>query len=104
MERKIVEQLVSGKGFNAICKDLKVGKNRVSHIKEKAREYGYLDGTTPIPPFPEAIFPDPADGRSLKTSEADLQLQEQRQWIEDRLRAGWQPITIFEELPVNTGR
>lgn len=104
MERKIVEQLVSGKGFNAICKDLKVGKNRVSHIKEKAREYGYLDGITPIPPFPEAIFPDPVDGRSLKTSEADLQLQGQRQWIEDRLQAGWQPITIFEELPVNTGR
>lgn len=104
MERKIVEQLVSGKGFNAICKDLKVGKNRVSHIKERAREYGYLDGTTPIPPYPEAIFPDPVDGRSLKTSEADLQLQQQRQWIEDRLQAGWQPITIFEELPVNTGR
>lgn len=40
MERKIVEQLVSGKGFNAICRDLKVGKNRVAHIKEKAREYG----------------------------------------------------------------
>jgi hypothetical protein len=104
MERKIVEQLVSGKGFNAICRDLKVGKNRVAHIKEKAREYGYLDGNTPIPPYPEAIFPDPVDGRSLKTSEADLQLQGQRQWIEDRLQAGWQPITIFEELPVNTGR
>ena len=104
MERKIVEQLVSGKGFNAICRDLKVGKNRVSHIKEKAREYGYLDGTAPIPAFPEAIFPDPVDGRSLRTSEADLQLQERRPWIEDRLRAGWQPITIFEELPVNTGR
>ncbi len=45
-----------------------------------------------------------SDGRSLKKSEADLQLQEHRPWIEDRLRAGWQPITIFEELPVNTGR
>lgn len=104
MERKIVEQLVSGKGFNAICRDLKVGKNRVAHIKERAREYGYLDGNTPIPPYPEAIFPDPVGGRSLKTSEADLQLQGYRQWIEDRLQAGWQPITIFEELPVNTGR
>ena len=104
MDRKIVEQLVSGKGLNAICRDLKVGKNRATHVREKAREYGYLDGITPIPPFPEAIFPDPVDGRSLKTSEADLQLQEQRPWIEDRLRAGWQPITIFEELPVNTGR
>ena len=104
MERKIVEQLVSGKGFNAICRDLKVGKNRVAYLREKAREYGYLDGSKPIPPYPEALFPDPVDGRSLKTSEADLQLQGQRQWIEDRLQAGWQPITIFEELPVRTGR
>lgn len=88
MDRKIVEQLVSGKGFNAICKNLKVGKNRVSHIKEKAREYGYLDGTTPIPPYPEALFPDPFDGWSLKTSEVDLQLQEHGAWIEYRLRAG----------------
>ncbi len=104
MERKIVEQLASGKKFNAICRDLKVGKNRVSHIKERAREYGYLDGITPIPPFPESVFPDPVDGRSLRTSEPDQQLQEQRPWIEDRLRAGWQPITIFEELPIETGR
>lgn len=104
MDRKIVEQLVSGKGFNVICKDLRVGKNRVSHIKEKAREYGYLDGTVPIPPYPEALFPDPVDGRSLKTSEVDLQLQEHKSWIEDRLRAGWQPITIFEELLIDIGR
>jgi len=104
MDRKIVEQLVSGKSFNAICKDLKVGKNRLSHIKEKAREYGYIDGTTPIPPYPEALFPDPVDGRSLKTSEVDLQLQAHKVWIEDRLRAGWQPITIFEELSIDIGR
>jgi hypothetical protein len=104
MDRKIVEQLISGKGINAICRDLMVGKNRLSHVREKAREYGYLDGITPIPPFPEAIFPDPVDARSLRTSEADLHLQEQRPWIEDRLRAGWQPITIFEELPIHTGR
>ncbi|MBF0558025.1 MAG: IS21 family transposase [Nitrospirae bacterium] len=104
MERKIVEQLVSGKGRNAICRDLKVGKNRLAHIREKAREYGYLDRSIPIPPYPEALFPDQPDGRSLKTSEADLQLQAQRPWIEDRLQAGWQPITIFEELPVSIGR
>lgn len=104
MERKIVEQLISGKGFNAICKDLAVGRNRLAHIREKARDYGYLDGSIPIPLYPEAVFPDPVDGRSLKTSEADLQLQTQRQWIEDRLQAGWQPVTIFEELPVSAGR
>jgi len=104
MERKIVEHLVSGKGFNAVCRDLGVGRNRVAHLREKAREYGYLDGSTPIPPYPEALFPDPADRRFSKTSEADLQLQKQRQWIEDRLQAGWQSVTIFEELPVSVGR
>jgi hypothetical protein len=104
MERKIVEQLISGKGFNAICRDLAVGRNRVVHIREKAREYGYLDQSISIPPYPEALFPDPVDGRSLQTSEADLQLQAQRPWIEDRLQAGWQPVTILEELPVSTGR
>lgn len=104
MERKIVEQLASGKGFNAVCRDLGVGRNRAAHIQEKAREYGYLDGSTPIPPYPEALFPDPVDGRSLKTSDADKQLQELREWIEGRLQAGWYPITIFEELPVGVGR
>lgn len=57
-----------------------------------------------FPPYPEALFPDPVDGRSLKISEADLQLQTHRQLIEDRLQAGWQPVTILEELPVSTGR
>ena len=100
MERKIVEQLASGKGFNAVCRDLRVGRNRAAHIREKAREYGYLDGSTPIPPYPEALFPDPVDGRSLKASESDRELQKQREWIIERLQVGWQPITIFEELPV----
>ena len=99
MERKIVEQLVSGKSFNSVCRDLKAGRNRVSHIREMAREYGYLDGSTPLPPYPEALFPDPLDGRSQQKSEADMQLQGQLPWIEDRLLAGWQPISIYEELP-----
>ncbi len=104
MERKIVEQLVSGKSFNAVCRDLKVGRNRVSHIREMAREYGYLDRKRPIPSYPEALFPDPIDGRSLQKSEADIQLQGQSSWIKDRLLAGWQPITIYEELPIRVGR
>jgi hypothetical protein len=104
MERKIVEQLASGKSFNGVCRDLKVGRNRVSHIREMAREYGYLDGSRLIPPYPEALFPDPIDGRSLQKSEADIELQGQRSWIEDRLLAGWQPISIYEELPISLGR
>ncbi len=104
MERKIVENLVSGKSFNAVCRDLKVGRNRVAHIREMAREYGYLDKIMAIPPYPEALFPDPVDGRSLQKSEADIQLQEQKKWIEDRLQAGWQPISIYEEMPISIGR
>ncbi len=42
MDRKIVEQLVAGKSFNGVCRDLKVGRNRVSHIRELARESGRL--------------------------------------------------------------
>ncbi len=104
MERKIVESLISGRGFNATCKNLHVGKNRVSHIQEKAREYGYLNGKVPLPPYPEALFPDTVDGRSLKSSSADSQLKEHKEWIIERLEAGWQPVTILEELAVNAGR
>ena len=104
MERKIVEQLASGKGFNAVCRDLRVGRNRAAHVREMAREYGYLDGSRSIPPYPEALFPDPVDGRSLKASESDVELQKQQEWILERLQAGWQPITIFEELPSGVGR
>lgn len=104
MDRKIVEQLVAGKSFNGVCRDLKVGRNRVSHIRELAREYGYLEGSRAIPVYPEALFPDPADGRTTQESEADKQLQGQRGWIEERLLAGWQPISIYEELRVSVGR
>jgi len=99
MERKVVEHLSSGLGFNATCKIMKMGRNKVAHIREKAREYGYLDGTTPIPSYPEALFPDPVDRRSNKTSEIDQQLQKHIDWIKDRLESGWQPVTIHEELP-----
>src|SRR3990172_3349895 len=100
MERKIVELLVSGTGFNAVCRMFRMGRRRVAYIREMARVYGYLDQSTQIPPYPEALFPDPVDGRALKMSESDQILQQQREWIEDRLGAGWQPITLFEELSI----
>lgn len=104
MERKIVEYLVSGKGFNEICQQLKVGRKRVANIREKARSYGYVEGNTPIPPYPEALFPNPIDKRTLKISEADIALQEHKGWIEERIISGWQPVTVYEELPIKTGR
>ncbi len=104
MERKIVESFLMGRGFNATCKLLGVGRNRVSHIRERAREYGYLDGRKAIPPYPEALFPDPKDGRCIKRSETDEQLQKYKQWITERLESGWHPVTILEELCVSVGR
>lgn len=99
MERKVVEYLSSGSGFNSTCKAMKMGRSKVAHIREKARTYGYLDGSKPIPPYPEPLFPDPVDGRSLQTSESDQKLQKHINCIKDRLEAGWQPVTILEELP-----
>lgn len=100
MERKAVEYLSSGKGFNATCKALSIGRNKLAHIREKAREYGYLDCSKPIPPYPEALFPDPVDGRSNNKSEIDKKLQMHIPWIKDRLESGWQPVTVFEEISV----
>ncbi len=42
MERKIVEHLVSGKGFNEICRILGVGRRRVATLREQARVHGSL--------------------------------------------------------------
>ena len=78
MDRKIVEQLISAKGVNAICRDFKVGKRRVTHLREKAREYGYLDGDTPLPTYPSLLFPDPIDGRSLRKSGLSFALRRSR--------------------------
>lgn len=104
MERKIVEHLVSGKGFNEVCRALGVGRRRAATVREKARVYGYLDGRAQVPPYPQALFPDAVDGRCVKASQSDRLLQEKLEWIEDRLRAGWQPVTLWEELPIRVGR
>jgi transposase len=104
VDRKIVEALLGGKAVNAITRDLKVGKERVRGVRERACEAGYLDGSRPLPPFPEALFPDPVDGRTLRTSDQDKTLATHRPWIEDRLQVGWHAITIFEELPVKVSR
>jgi transposase len=56
-------------------------------------------GTAPLPPYPEAIFPDSADGRSLRLSDHHKRLEPHRDWIKERLEAGWHLVTVFEELP-----
>lgn len=100
VSRKIVEALIAGKSGNEIMRTLHVGKAKVTRAKKQAALAGYLDGTTPLPPFPEPLFPDVPDRRSLKTSDVDVALIEHVTWIEDRLNAGWHAISIFEELPI----
>jgi hypothetical protein len=75
MERKIVQQLQSGKGVNQITRDLGVSKQRVMMIRAKADEAGYLDGTTTLPPYPATLFAETPDGRSNRVSAAWQELE-----------------------------
>lgn len=105
VDRRIVEFLMNGKGVNEICRELRIGKERVRRIRLMAIEYGYLgDDKKPVPLFPEAIFPDLVDQRSLRLSDADRSLQVHIDWIKGRLEAGWFPVTIHEELLVKVAR
>lgn len=103
MDRKIVEKLIEGKSQNEIMNELHVGKKRVRRARSEAERAGYFEGV-PLPPYPEAVFPDPVDKRSLKISENDLLLQPYLEWMKDRLQSGWQPVTVWEELPVKVAR
>lgn len=104
MDRKILEILASGTGVKSTCKKFKVGKDRVRTVRAKGIEFQYLNeegkgfGPVPIPPPPENVFPNFVDKRSLKSSEADGFLLTKKDWIIDRLTAGWSPITILEEI------
>ena len=105
MDRKIVELLMQGTSVKIITTSLKVGKGRIKKLREKAKACGYLPpeghgtGPNPLPAYPEAIFPDPADKRVGRQSAEHRKLDSKRSWIEERLQAGWDPVTVFEELP-----
>jgi transposase len=104
MERKIVEMLRQGMAVKAIARALHVSKKRVKQLRALAWKHGYMDrgggpGAVALPAYPEAVFPDRADGRSRKTSEEHVKLDAVRDWIKERLEVGWQPVTVFEELP-----
>ena len=105
MDRKIVELLMQGASVTTITTGLKVGKGRIKRLREKAKACGYLPpegrgaGATPLPAYPEAIFPDAADKRVGRQSAEHRKLDSKRGWIEERLGTGWDPVTVFEELP-----
>ena len=73
MDHRILELLLQGKGVKAVCKRLKVGKDRVREVREKARAFGYLDGSAAIPIAPLALFPEIRAGRRLDGRAASLQ-------------------------------
>lgn len=110
VDRKIVEGLREGQSVTGLTKLTKKGKGYVIKIRDLALEYGFIEpalenektfqpGLKVIPPYPESLFP-LKDGRSEKAIETDAFLFPQKQWITERLQAGWSPQTIFEELTV----
>jgi transposase len=111
MDRKIVELFLQGRSAREIMRQLGTGDRRVSKVRCLAEEYGYLlrrgaAGTpgVPLPPYPEALFPDGPDGRASKASEANTLILARQPWITERLLAGWHPITVFEELGLPVSR
>ncbi len=104
MDRKIVEMLRSGAGVKAIARQLHVAKWRVRALREQARATGYLQeggrpGPVNLPAYPEALFPEVADGRTARLSASHQLLEPHREWIREHLEAGWHSVTVFEERP-----
>jgi len=106
MDRKIVELLLQGQGHREIMRRLSIGDRRVRKARYQAEEYGYLNRIPPVPlpPYPEALFPDGPDGRESKASEANTLILARKPWVIDRLAIGWHPITVFEELGLPVSR
>ena len=103
MDRRIVELLVDGVGHREIRERLRVGTGRLAKVKALAEAHGYLRGV-PLPPYPELVFPDRVDRREARGSDPDQELQLKKDWILERLHAGWRPITVFEELGITVTR
>lgn len=103
MDRKIVELLIGGASVKHVAGSFHVSKRRVRRLRDQAKEHGYLNatdakGSVSLPPYPEALFADPKDGRTLKVSESHQRLGPYHSWIKERLEAGWHAVTVFEEL------
>lgn len=103
IDRKIIEGLLAKKSYRALCRELKVGSRRIAKVEKLALQAGYLDLSVPLPHFPEALFEEKS--RSfVPQSDPDQALESHRDWIIERIKAGWHKVTIYEELPVKVGR
>ena len=104
MERKILEAILQQKSNREICQLFKTGARKVRRIRYLAEDYGYLSGANSIPPYPEALFPNQEEQDKRVASLVDELLLERKDWIVERLKAKWHPITVFEELGFKVGR
>lgn len=105
MDRKVIEMLQAGSSLRTITETLHVGDRRVRRLREQAGAAGYLgESPKPLPTFPAALFPDAPENERARTSDADQALLMKRDWITERLRLGWQPVTVYEELGLPIGR
>lgn len=104
MDRKIVGYLREKKSGREIRRILDIGDRRIRKVRALAESYGYLATESVLPPYPEALFPDGPDGRTTRSSEPDTRLLTRKEWIAERLHAGWHPITVLEEIGLPIGR
>jgi hypothetical protein len=102
-DRKIIEYLRMGKSGRFIETALKIGDKRIKRVRELAAAKGYLDGTMPLPPFPEPLF-EAKERLRTAPSDPDVRLLPHKEWMAERLVAGWHKVTLFEELPVEVTR
>ena len=110
MDRKVVELFLRGKSGREVMRILGLGDRRVRKIRLLAEEYGYISRDVDpvplvaLPQYPEPLFPDGPDGRESKNSEANTLILSRKDWIKERIQAGWHPITVYEELGISVGR
>jgi len=104
MERKTLEAILQQKSNPEICQLFKTGARKVRRIRYLAEDYGYLSGANSIPPYPEALFPNQEEQDKRVASPVDELLLKRKDWIVERLKAQWHPITVFEELGFKVGR
>lgn len=97
IDRKIVEGLLAQKSQRALVKELRVSFRRIVRVEKLAKDAGYLDGSVPLPAFPEALFEEHLRAPS-QPSDPEEKLLPHMAWMTERLASGWHKITLYEEI------
>lgn len=102
-DRKIIEYLRMGKSGRFIEAALKIGDKRIKKVRALASAKGYLEPGAALPPFPEPLF-EAKERLTTVPSDPETRLLPHKEWMTERLAAGWHKVTLFEELPVKVAR